>query len=631
MIRPGMPLRLRLSISGVLVLALALAVFGVVAYRASATAALEAALGRARATAYNLAQRAGEGLPRTFEPLAEAAADPRVKAALRNREASSEAAEALAALPWTPQTAALILRDSAGAMLLSVRDAAPTWAFDPSGPADSAHFGRLVQRDDSILYEIVVPVLDGSRRLGSVVRIAKLFASPVAVQVVSELLGEGGSLLFGNRDGSVWTDVSKPIDRAEVDEAGRTIRDDRRYVSASYPIAGTPFQFGVEFPEATVMAPVRRLGWTFAGIGVAVLAIGLLAGWLINGRVTSPLTQLADGAEAITRRYHLAHPPEAAKGDELARLQSAFRTMERSVEAAYADLEEQLREYATAVEELSPALHRLELSEEALREADRRKDDFLATLAHELRNPLAPIRNVVQIVGLTGHRGAEREWAIVDRQSRQMARLLDELLDVSRITHDRLQLRREPCALDAVIQQSIEASRPFLEAGGHTLSVSLPTEPVVLDADPARLAQVFSNLLNNSAKYTDRGGTIRIESFVRDGSLLVAVIDNGIGIAPEALPHVFDRFSPVRPTRERHLDGQSGLGIGLSLVRGLVELHGGRVEVESKVGAGSRFAVWIPLERTAGRADGRNGTMDEQSASDELSDEHPRPSLRPTV
>lgn len=234
-----------------------------------------------------------------------------------------------------------------------------------------------------------------------------------------------------------------------------------------------------------------------------------------------------------------------------------------------------------------------------LAEDDRRKDEFLATLAHELRNPLAPIRNAVRVLHIKGPPDPQLQWArdVIDRQVAQMARLLDDLLDISRITRNKLELRRQKVDLATVVQLALETSRPLIEAAGHRLDVLLPDSPVPLDADPTRLAQVFSNLLNNAAKYSDPGSHIRLSAELRAQEVIVSVVDTGIGIAPEHLPQLFEMFSQVTPAIER---SQGGLGIGLALVRGLVEMHQGRVEAYSEgPGAGSTFRVRLPLALAA--------------------------------
>jgi CheY-like chemotaxis protein/nitrogen-specific signal transduction histidine kinase len=230
-----------------------------------------------------------------------------------------------------------------------------------------------------------------------------------------------------------------------------------------------------------------------------------------------------------------------------------------------------------------------------LRDADRRKDEFLATLAHELRNPLAPIRNGLQVLRLAGVGGelVDEARMMMERQLTHMVRLVDDLLDVSRITRNKLELRKERVALTTVIHTAVETSRPLIEQYGHTFSMTLAPTPIYVDADPVRLAQVFSNLLNNAAKYTEPGGRITLSAAPQGGEAVVRVKDNGLGIPAEAQPRIFEMFSQVEGNMAR---AQGGLGIGLTLVRRLTELHGGRVEVMSDgPGRGSEFTVHIPI------------------------------------
>jgi PAS domain S-box-containing protein len=229
-----------------------------------------------------------------------------------------------------------------------------------------------------------------------------------------------------------------------------------------------------------------------------------------------------------------------------------------------------------------------------LRDQDRRKDEFLATLAHELRNPLAPMRNGLHVIQMAGVDGlVEQARLMMERQLGQMIRLVDDLLDLSRVTTGKLELRRERHDLRAVIAAALETTRPLIEQAGHDLAVVLPDEPIFVDGDPIRLAQVVSNLLTNSGKYTQRGGHIRI-CVARDGaSAVVALADDGIGIPPAMLETVFGMFTQVDRTLEKTT---GGLGIGLSLVKGLVEMHGGTIEAHSEgEGRGSEFAVRLPI------------------------------------
>ncbi len=228
-------------------------------------------------------------------------------------------------------------------------------------------------------------------------------------------------------------------------------------------------------------------------------------------------------------------------------------------------------------------------------EADRRKDEFIATLAHELRNPLAPIRNGLEILRRSGELPptALRTREMMERQLNHMVRLIDDLLDVSRISRGKLELRVAPVSVARVVEHAVEASQPAIQAQGHTLELVLPREDAPVRGDLTRLAQVVSNLLNNAAKYTPRGGHIVLQVGVRGTDVAIEVRDNGHGIAPELLPQMFALFTQGDSTRHT---GQGGLGIGLWLVRQLVEMHGGHIEAHSEgPGRGSTFTVLLPL------------------------------------
>jgi signal transduction histidine kinase/ActR/RegA family two-component response regulator len=237
--------------------------------------------------------------------------------------------------------------------------------------------------------------------------------------------------------------------------------------------------------------------------------------------------------------------------------------------------------------------------EQALQEADRRKDEFLATLAHELRNPLAPIRQATAISRMPTATPAQKRWSleVIERQVGQMALLLDDLLDVSRITRGALALRRGTHELGAVLDAAIETARPLIDARRHALEVIAPSAPIELDVDPLRVAQVVANLLTNAAKYTDPHGCIRLTAALDGDDVVIEVSDNGVGIAPESLPAVFDMFTQLRGSGDR----AGGLGIGLALTKGLVELHGGSLAAHSDgPGRGSVFTVRLPRGKAVG-------------------------------
>ncbi|GMU67065.1 MAG: hypothetical protein AMXMBFR36_33390 [Acidobacteriota bacterium] len=278
----------------------------------------------------------------------------------------------------------------------------------------------------------------------------------------------------------------------------------------------------------------------------------------------------------------------------------------RELEALNRDLEARV---AARTAELEAIADRLRSSEEALLAESRRKDEFLAILAHELRNPMAPIRNATRALMLRGDLDADvaSSLEIVDRQAGHLARLVDDLLDVSRISSGRLELRRSRVTLAAVLESALETSRPTIEQYDHVLSLELPTQAIHLDADLVRLAQVFMNLLNNAAKYTPKGGRIHLSASLdwSNGDRPAAVVkvrDSGIGIPAEKLPFVFEMFVQLDGSVGRK---NSGLGIGLALARRLVELHGGEISASSDgPGKGCEFSVRLPaLPASAAEAD----------------------------
>lgn len=274
---------------------------------------------------------------------------------------------------------------------------------------------------------------------------------------------------------------------------------------------------------------------------------------------------------------------QAGKALELRTLNDALEASNRSLAASNASLQAEVAERKRA--------------EEKLREADRRKDEFLATLAHELRNPLAPIRNALRLVTAGDPRASMEAIRVIQRQLRQMVRLIDDLLDVSRITRGKLEMRKRPVTLGDVFEDAVDTVRPAIDEAGQRLRVDLPQAGTVLDADRDRLAQVFSNLLGNASKYSGEGAEIRIAATAGPGCVRIAVSDEGIGLAPEQLEAVFEMFVQADTSLERE---RGGLGIGLTIVRQLVSMHGGRVWAESEgPGRGSTFTVELPLEAAA--------------------------------
>ena len=305
-------------------------------------------------------------------------------------------------------------------------------------------------------------------------------------------------------------------------------------------------------------------------------------GYLANYLSTGKAKIIGIGREVVGRRKDgSTFPMELAVSDFYSAEKRFFTGIVRDI-TERKRLEQELRQ---RVQELN--------------EADRRKNQFLATLAHELRNPLTPIVSAVQLLQIKGPPDEEMQWArgVIARQAEQMVRLIDDLLDISRITRGKVKLRRERIDLKQVVNSALESCDPLIKQARHRLTVTLPDESIYVDADSTRLAQVILNLLNNAVKFTPSGGQIWLAVAKNaENSVEIRVRDSGIGIPVEALPHLFEMFMQVNNSLERT---QSGLGIGLSLVRGLVELHGGTVEANSAgPNLGSEFTVRLPLSQT---------------------------------
>ena len=428
----------------------------------------------------------------------------------------------------------------------------------------------------------------------------------------AEVLGRASApaLSFGDRR-TAEKDLSVMQVRPRVLAAALYARDGKLFASYSKPdAAAKPFPpspgatgYAIDGNEITLFRPVVENGEMIGTVYmrglyqpferlkdyltilvvvmIAALAVAaLLSGWLQNA-ITAPLLEVTSVSREVMAKRDYSLRVRKTTEDEIGELVDAYNAM----------------------------LAEVGRRSEALREADRRKDEFLATLAHELRNPLAPIRNALEILKLAGDDPAKSLKAreMMQRQVSQMVRLVDDLLDVSRITTGKLAVRKTAFDLHAAIRDAVETARPFIESRKHALEIDLPRGATVIEGDRTRLSQVFSNLLNNAAKYTEPGGRIQL-TLRQDGrDAVVTVRDNGIGMAPGSMDAIFDMFVQVDRTLER---SQAGLGVGLTLARRLVELHGGTVEATSAgPGEGSEFTVRLPLsharlEESTPRADG---------------------------
>lgn len=390
----------------------------------------------------------------------------------------------------------------------------------------------------------------------------QLFASYVAPGVESgPPRGSGGDGVTVTNDGIELYQT--------IREAGRTVGT--VYLRSRYDVVGK----------------LRDYLLILAAVMFTSLAVAALVSRRLQSSVTEPVLRVAQVARnVLTRRDFSLRAPKTSD-DEVGVLVDAFNNMLEEVGKRTEALEQSNNHLSVEMAERRRA-------EEALRAASRTKDRFLATLAHELRNPLAPITNAVELLrrSSAGNSAQQRALEIMDRQVRQMVRLIDDLLDVSRITTGKVLLAWDRVDMNAVIHSAVEIAMPVIEARGHQLALRLPDEPTFVHGDPTRLAQVFANLLNNAAKYTEPGGRISLSLDDQPEAVKVHVRDSGVGIAADKQDSIFDMFVQVDQSLE---SGNKGLGIGLTLARQLVELHSGSIAVHSEgLGQGAEFTVTLP-------------------------------------
>jgi signal transduction histidine kinase/ActR/RegA family two-component response regulator len=400
---------------------------------------------------------------------------------------------------------------------------------------------------------------------------------------VAAVYGTGGKLYaFYARPGQ-----RPPPDTLPVPRTGAQTRGNQ--IEYAQPIINNGEMLGTIYLRATydIGARVRAYLGIFTLVILLGMTVALVSSMALQKVITEPLDAMAKVAHQVIDRRDYSLRAGSFGRDEIGMVVAAFNNMLDEVE----NREKALQATNSA---LSAEIGVRESAEAALREADRRKDEFLATLAHELRNPLAPIRHAVKILEVPGATDQQRDWSreVIARQVQRMALLLDDLLDVSRITRGRLELRKDYVSLQALVAAAIEPARPLIEAKHHTLEVALPSESIELEVDPLRMSQALSNLLTNAAKYTDAGGSIRVSAALEAEGLAIRVQDNGIGLSAAAMPSLFEMFSQVDSVIDR---AEGGLGIGLALVKGLLALHGGTVAASSGgVGRGSEFVIRLP-------------------------------------
>lgn len=453
----------------------------------------------------------------------------------------------------------------------------------------------------SIIAEVSAPALE--------------FNDPVTAKENLELLRTRPAILRAaiyTAEGTQFATYKSSVDLIslwpEAANVANSYTIDGNRISVWQNIIKNDQHLGSVFIRARYEANTRLFDYTVVLVCVMIASLGLasfIAFWL-RGAVTKPIFAVTDVARQVMQSRDFSLRAEKFTEDEIGVLVDAFNDMLSEVERRAKALEASNRSLEREMTERQAA-------EDALRLADRRKDEFLATLAHELRNPLAPLLNSLNILRSPQQDPVvhDRAQSVMERQLKQMVRLVDDLLDVSRITTGKLAISKVCIDIQSVIRDAVESSSTFIKERGHELTLDIPEEPVYIKADPIRLAQVFSNLLNNSAKYTNPGGSIQFAASVINDGVLFTITDNGIGIEPDMLNNIFDMFTQVDQTLER---AQAGLGVGLALARHLVELHGGQLQVSSPgTGCGSTFSLRLALAEPLASASTRTSQSTDSS------------------
>jgi signal transduction histidine kinase/ActR/RegA family two-component response regulator len=446
---------------------------------------------------------------------------------------------------------------------------------------ETRNYGAFLLRDAAtqaqLLADITVPAL--------------AFDDPAAARTNLEILSQRGDIdaaAVYSADGTLFATYARSPDMEfpALGPAGSTIEG--RTLTVFQPIVQNEEVMGSLYLRSSYDVGSRLVDYLMILLGVMVssfLVATLMSLWLAGG-VTNPLRALTDVVRHIIERRDFARRAPRTTDDEIGVFVDAFNTMVAEVGQRAEALEASNRALQQETEERRQA-------EIALRRADQRKDEFLATLAHELRNPLAPMVNSMALLEQPGigAAAAERAHGIIRRQLGQMVRLVDDLLDVSRITSGKLGVRKERIELAQVVQNAVDTARPLLEKLGQSFSIKLPRDAVYLQGDAVRLSQVFANLLNNAARYSEPGQKVSLRATVDGDCVRVVVADQGMGIEPGNLETIFDMFTQG----EGNDRAQGGLGVGLTLARRLVELHGGKIVAESRgKGQGSAFTVTLP-------------------------------------
>ena len=514
-----------------------------------------------------------------------------------------------ASRPSYPDVTGFVTLDTAGTVLASIGEVPldiSNWRALTAELQRQERSGipiQLAGRERLLLF-LSVPIVGEDGRMGGVLVSAfdaELLARRIGRPGSSVYLGDGhGRLIASRQDTDELQSLPAGWDREF--RLGRVPPVARRIAAFARVPGGLDWVVAVERPRAAALAGVRRGRDLAFALLLLVVPLAVIGGIIVAGVIARPLAALARAVEEMTAGS--LSMPAAVPG---APLERSDITEVASLAAAFQEMRGRL---AVRTRESERLAEELRARADALAETDRRKDEFLAMLAHELRNPLGAIANASHVLAQIGASQPsvppmQRAVGVIQRQIQHLVRLVDDLLDVSRITRGKIELRLEPVDLRDAVRGAVEMTRPIVEGKQHSLRVELPPEPLPVHADPTRLEQVLGNLVRNAAKYTEPGGRIEVSAWSEGGEAVARVRDNGIGIPPELLPRIFDLFIQGEQSLDR---SGGGLGIGLTLVRRLVEMHGGRVEARSDgVGQGSELTVRLPLNVGAGLGPAREG------------------------
>jgi signal transduction histidine kinase len=441
---------------------------------------------------------------------------------------------------------------------------------------DTAQVTRLFRSDADIEYELLAPVTRRGRIVGHVVTRRVLRSNPQTVETLRGLMGSRAILLVGNSDGSLWSDLIRPVTRPAMDDGEQSIEHDgQRWLAAVTPIPESPLAIAVEFPYAGVLAPINRLLWIFGGLAALVVALGAVAGWFLSRRLTDPLLRLTSAAEALAAGQHTAEHPTVRRDDEVGRLDRAFADMARNVEQARDRLEQQVEERTAELQQAQNELIRTEKMAVL--------GQLASSVGHELRNPLGVMSNIVYYLNATLTDlppKARNHLEMLKRQIVLAEKIVSDILDFTRV--------KPPESRDVGVAAFIEEQLQRVELPQHVrvqrdLTEDLPR----VHADPVQIGQVLYNVLTNAVQAMDAGGgVLTVRGRRENGMVRIEIADQGPGIPRGERDRIFE---PLFTTKQR------GIGLGLSVSRSLAQANGGDLFVVDQDAPGAVFCLELPV------------------------------------